>query len=130
MKTTMKTITAGTFIALLLIVGNANASKFDAKSLKATDSALKLENWMTDNSFWDVKSNSMVEYGQEMEETLKLENWMTNADVWNIGYTNETEASLEIENWMIDKAVWNKDVQVAEAKLTVEDWMINNEFWQ
>jgi hypothetical protein len=125
MKTTIKQIATGTFIALLFLVGNAKAS-----CLENNETNLQLENWMTDYSIWDIKSYNVAELGNEMEETLFVEDWMTNENVWNLGFINETETSLELENWMTDEEVWNKNVQIAESTLTVEDWMISNEFWQ
>lgn len=130
MKTTIKQITAGTFIALLLMVGNVKAAETNASILESNETNLQLEDWMTDETIWNTISFKMAEYGQEMEEALIIESWMTNADLWNLSYFNETETSLELENWMTDEEVWDKDIQFAEATLTVEDWMINNEFWQ
>jgi len=128
MKTTIKQITAGTFIALLFLVGNAKGT--EASCLESNETNLHLESWMTDSSIWDVKSYNISEYSQETEEALIVESWMTSADVWSLDYINETEASLELENWMTNEDVWNKNVQLAEATLAVEDWMVNNEFWQ
>jgi hypothetical protein len=130
MKTNIKQIAAGTFIALLLIIGNVKTT--EASCCASNETNLQMENWMTDYSIWDVKYKNIADYGQETESSLELENWMTNAETWisNFNFEEATEESLELEGWMTDNETWNNDVQIAEATLNVEDWMINNEFWQ
>ncbi len=83
MKTTIKQITAGTFIALLLIVGNVKASETCVSILKSNETTLQLESWMTNEAIWNPVSFEMAEYGQEMEEALIVENWMISSEKCN-----------------------------------------------
>lgn len=100
MKTTLKQITAGTFIALLLMVGNVKASETEATSLKATETSLQLENWMTNETIWNT--NSFV---QETEKGMELESWMTSDETWKVE-DMDVEPELTVENWMINDNIW------------------------
>ncbi len=111
MKTNMKQFTAGTFIALLLLVGNVNAEGTEAKAKAASreiiETTLQVEKWMTDESIWNTKSTFIYETGPGTETSLELENWMTSAEIWNINSNvEETETELTVENWMISENVW------------------------
>lgn len=133
MKTTVKQLTAGTFIALLLLVGNVNAKGTEAKasSHENIETTLQLEKWMTNEVIWNSNSFSFSEINQETEASLGLENWMTSAETWNVNnnFVEETEAGLEIENWMTSEETWNVEKTEAETELAVEGWMINNSVW-
>ena len=135
MKTTMKQLAAGTFIALLLLVGNVNAEGTETRALihKATETTLEVEEWMTNETIWNTNSFNFGEYLQETESNLTLENWMINEDIWNSSYVfaEEAESALELECWMTCKKVWNNnnDVEETETELTVENWMISEMVW-
>ena len=113
MKTTMKQLTAGTILALLLLVGNAQAKGTEAKasSHDAIETELQLENWMIDDSIWNTNTIAFVEMEQETEGNLDIETWMTSENTWEVVNTievqNETEKELQVENWMINNKVWN-----------------------
>jgi hypothetical protein len=132
MKTTLKQITAGTFIALLFLVGNAKATEIKATSLKAVETTLQLENWMTDEVIWNTTTFNITDFTQETEANLELENWMTNAELWNINtnFVEETESGLELEDWMTNEETWNAEDTNVEPNLTVEFWMINSKLWE
>ena len=134
MKTTMKHLAAGTFIALLLLVGNVNAKGTETKasSHENIESTLQLENWMTDESVWNTNSLSIIEFVQETETGMDLETWMTSADTWNLNsnYVEEAESGLEIENWMTNEETWNINSIGSETELKVENWMIDNNIWK
>jgi len=132
MKTSVKQLAAGTFIALLLLVGNVKANESKASSLKTVETNLELENWMTDETIWNINSINIAEYVQETETDLILESWMTNEETWNLEYSfvEEAETAMELEGWMIKDEVWNANVINNESELTVEPWMINNNFWE
>ena len=104
MKTTVKQIAAVTFIALILLVGNAKADGTEtiASSHENIETTLQLENWMTDETIWNTNS---LEFVQETEATLELENWMINDDKWNTENTY-IETELTVEPWMIDNNIW------------------------
>jgi hypothetical protein len=133
MKTTVKQLTAGTFIAFLLLVGNVNAKGTEAKasSHESIETTLQLEKWMTNEVIWNSNSFSFSEINQETEASLGLENWMTSDETWNLNnnFVEETEAGLEIENWMTSEETWNVEKTEAETELAVEGWMINNSVW-
>ena len=135
MKTTMKQLAGGTFIALLLLVGNVKAEGTETKaSSQAIETSLQVEKWMTDETIWNTKSISFVEIVPETESTLELENWMTSTETWNLNYSfvEETETGMELESWMTSEETWNSNSNVEEKEtgLTVESWMINNNVWE
>lgn len=133
MKTIMKHLTAGTFIALLLLVGNVSAKGTEAKasSHESIESALELENWMTNESLWNTNSAEFTEFVEETEMNLEIENWMTNSETWNLNnsFVEETETSMELENWMTSDETWNLSDENNEPELKVENWMISNNVW-
>jgi hypothetical protein len=113
MKTTMKNLAAGTFIAFLLIVGNVKAEGTETKATtQAVETALQLENWMMDEEVWNKKPTTYYEIHQEAEPILLLEDWMTNAKAWNLNHNfvevTETETEMELENWMTNEKLWNR----------------------
>ena len=132
MKTTVKHLTAGTFIALLLLVGNVNAKGTEAKasSHENIETTLHLEKWMTDEFVWNTNSINSTEIGQETETGLSLENWMTNQETWSVNnnFVEETEAAMELENWMTNENTWNLNDLSQESELTVESWMVEYKF--
>jgi hypothetical protein len=134
MKTTMKHLAAGTFIALLLLVGNVNAEGTETKASnhESIESTLQLENWMTDESVWNANSLNIVEFAQETEAGMDLETWMTNSETWNVSnnFVEETVTGLEIENWMTSEETWNVNNFDSETELEVENWMIDNNIWK
>jgi hypothetical protein len=132
MKTTMKHLAAGTFVALLLLVGNVQAEGTEAKAAsQAIETSLQVEKWMTDEAIWNTKTISFAEIAQET--TLELESWMTSAETWNLNnsYVEETEAGMELESWMTSEDTWKtiSNIQETETELTVENWMTNENNW-
>ena len=113
MKTTIKQLAAGTILGLLLLAVNVHAEgkgAIKASSLESIETTIELENWMIDETVWNVESFFYIE--DATEESLDLESWMVNDENWNniVSYENETEtdSSLELENWMTNSLVWNK----------------------
>ncbi|QIA06462.1 hypothetical protein [Draconibacterium halophilum] len=111
MKNTVKRIATGTFIALLLMVGNVKATELKvANSFNIeTETTLQMENWMTNQNIWNTNATNMVELIVETESSMAIENWMTNPEVWNStnSVVEEVETGMEIENWMINDKIWN-----------------------
>ena len=132
MKTTMKKLAAGTFIALLFMVVNVKAEGTETKASghEYIESELQLENWMTDETLWNSNPMNFVGISQESETAMEIENWMTNPGTWDFGYNfmDETEPALEIENWMTSEETWNTEVN-SDPELIVENWMINSKVW-
>jgi len=135
MKTTVKQLAAGTFIALLLLVGNVKAegTEIKASSRESIETTLQLEKWMTDENLWNPKSAINYEITQETETGLQLEKWMTSEKAWNLtsNYVEETEKPLEVECWMTCNEIWNSynSVEKTETELAVENWMTNESIW-
>ena len=130
----MKQLTAGTFIALLLLVGNVKAEGTEVKASgrENIETTLQIENWMTNDAIWNANTLNTTNFVQETEVGLELENWMTNSESWNAGYNfvEETETGLSLENWMIYQKIWDLNTTDYETELTVESWMTNNNIWK
>jgi len=133
MKTTVKQLAAGTFIALLLLVGNGYAKGTEAKasSHESIETTLQIEKWMINEVLWNTNAISIAKFIQETESSLELENWMTNSENWNLNtsFAEVSEESMELENWMTSEETWNVNDMNNETELTVENWMINNNVW-
>jgi len=129
MKNTLKQITAGSFVALLLIVGNVKAegTEIKASNNETMETTLQLEKWMTDASVWKTNSINIEEFILETEPSMELERWMTNADAWNLNnsFVQEVEADMELEGWMTNDEMWNTD-----NILSIEPWMTDNNIWE
>lgn len=134
MKTTMKQLTAGTFIALLLLVGNVKAEGIEVKASghESIETSLKLENWMTNEAIWNTNSANTAVFVKESETRLELEDWMTNPEMWNSSYkyVEESETGLSLESWMVNEKIWDLDSLGSESALAVENWMTNNNIWK
>lgn len=133
MKTTMKKLTAGAFVALLLLVGNvrADGTELKASSRENIETTLQLENWMIKETIWNTNSMGIADFVQETEASLEIENWMTKKEIWKAGelFVEETEAGMKLESWMTSEKTWNLNKMNAEEELRVEDWMVNNKAW-
>lgn len=130
MKTTMKQLAAGTFIAILLLVGSVNAKGTEkiASGHESIESSLQIEKWMTDEYLWNSNSTGITKIAVETDAKLEVENWMTNPVVWNpvTDFTQETEAGLVLENWMTSEATWSVISTESDSELTLENWMTEN----
>lgn len=135
MKTTMKQLTAVSFIALILLVSNVSAEGTQAKASGYVnnlnnESSLQIENWMINSEIWNVKTNTIY-FADQPEATLEVENWMvTNWEMQNM-LENQAEPALEVEIWMTSANVWNTTDFSAENEtaLNVENWMMENKAW-
>lgn len=130
----MKQLTAATFIALILLVGNVNAKGTEVKASghENIETTLQLEKWMTSETVWNTNSVNATKFVNETETSLEVENWMTNEKTWNLNnnFVQETESGMELESWMASEKVWNVNDFNSETDLTVENWMINNNVWK
>lgn len=109
MKATINKLAAAVIFAFILLAGNVRAEGNDAiaSSLENTiEATLQLENWMTDETVWNVTETSIT---MEAEEGLEMENWMISDSTWEVKTTQnvEKDADLQLEEWMINKKVWN-----------------------
>lgn len=134
MKTTIKQLATGTFIAILLMVGNVKATELKSSSLESIEieTTLQMENWMLSDLVWNKTSLKIAEFIQEAEPSMELENWMTDSESWNLNndFFEETDMVLELEGWMTNDATWNTINIDNEPKLTVENWMVNDSIWE
>jgi len=134
MKTTMKKLAAGTFIALILLVGNVQAEGTEAITpVKAIETTLHLEKWMTTENLWNSNSLDISGYTLETESSLELENWMISAETWHVNSSinEEKELEMELENWMTTSETWNiiDFNEETETEITVEHWMTSENIW-
>ena len=113
MKTTMKQLAAGTFLALLLMVTNVYAEGKEApnaSSREFVETTMELESWMIDDNIWNESSS--FANAEETEESLNLEYWMINDENWenveSMSIETETEIDLGLENWMTITMVFNR----------------------
>ncbi|MFA5327775.1 MAG: hypothetical protein WC384_08300 [Prolixibacteraceae bacterium] len=134
MKTTVKQFATGTFLALLLIVVNVKA---EGKVVKVSDSksmetAIQLENWMTDATIWNANSLAYTNFALYKEPALELEDWMSNEEIWKLNYNlaEEADKGMEIESWMTTNEIWNSINNDTDSKLTIEPWMIDEGSWK
>ena len=134
MKTTFKQLIAGTFIALLIVAGNnkAEATELKVSGLETAEKSLQIENWMTDETFWETNSFYTMNFSPATETTMKLESWMTNYSTWNSRYkfVAEAEAEMELESWMTNELLWNVEETNIETTMKLESWMVNSEIWK
>ncbi|HPF50189.1 MAG TPA: hypothetical protein PK335_01380 [Draconibacterium sp.] len=132
MKATVKQIATITFTALFLIALNVKAEGTENTALnnENIETALKLENWMTDETIWNTNSAMFIEIAPETE--LGLEEWMINSESWNIYFNieEETEAGLELEAWMTSDFTWNSNLIETEPELKLEYWMMDKNIWK
>lgn len=107
MKTTMKQLATVTFLAFLLLSGNANAHGTAVKHVcfEESESTLQVESWMTNESIWEVNSAVITEFTEEAEAGSAIEDWMTDYNIWNVK-TTENEPELSIEPCMISHKIW------------------------
>ena len=64
------------------------------------DGRLALEDWMTDNNYFEATSIPQV----EKENTLQVEDWMLDESLFCA--SQETESELKVEDWMTSDEVW------------------------
>ncbi len=134
MKTTMKQLATVTFLAFLLLTGNANAHGRAVKHacFDESEATLQVESWMTNETIWNSNTTVITEFKGESESEQIVENWMINTEIWNFNnvFAEATEAELAIENWMTDQNFWNFENAEMEPELALESWMTNNEIWK
>ena len=133
MKTIAKQIAAVTFSALILLAGtaSANGTEIKASGHEIAETSLQLEDWMTNENYWNTTTIKAADSQLETENTMELESWMTTESIWEVNnaFAPETEAALELENWMTDTAVWKQYETETEETLALEDWMTNPKVW-
>ncbi len=134
MKATVKQLATITFISLLLMVLNVKAEGTETAALnnETIETAMALENWMTDETIWNTNSTIIIDFAPESETELGLEEWMTNTESWNILFSIETEtdADLGVENWMISDSNWFILPLEKDSALQMESWMTDTKTWK
>ena len=107
MKTIVKQLATATIITLLLIVMNVKAegSEKRCSKFRNMETTLQLENWMTDETIWNVNSVNIEEFVQETETGLELEDWMINETTWNTKDI-KNESGLQIDSLRTAENIW------------------------
>lgn len=130
MKTTVKQIATGTLMVLLSLAINVQAHGTKSNASRHENNfepALHIENWMIDESTWNLSPSEETAIQTEHEAELKVEQWMTETYTWNAATILEeaTELPLQVEDWMTETQSWNYQLFSAEKEtaLVVENWM-------
>jgi hypothetical protein len=134
MKTIVKQLTTGIFFTLLLLAGTASAdgTEINASSHEISETSLQLEDWMTNENYWNTASAMASYYQVDTENALEVENWMTTESTWEVNsmFAPEAEAALSLEDWMTDTEVWQQNDATEEEALEMESWMTNASVWK
>jgi hypothetical protein len=74
MKTTVKQIATGTFIAILLMVGNVKATELKSSSRETIEieTTLQIKNWMVNDLVWNTNSINIANFVQETEPSMEI----------------------------------------------------------
>ncbi len=78
--------------------------------------------------------------GNPTETALEIEEWMYDASYWNYSWIAEADDSeIVIENWMADPDIWKfspnhdcaelNETDVRENMMSLDDWMKDPERW-
>ena len=136
MKTTVKQIATGTLMVLLSLAINVQAHGNKAHASRHENNfepALHIENWMIDESTWNLSPSEEIAIQTEQGAELKVEDWMTDTYFWDAATVLEevTELPLQVEGWMIDSKNWDNQSFLSEKEtaLVIEDWMVNSYSW-
>ncbi len=107
----------------------------DILASNPTETALEMEEWMYDASYWN---NTWIAEAGDSE--IVLENWMADASYWNYSWITEADDSeVVLENWMADPDLWKfsrnhdcaelNETDVRENMMSLDDWMKDPERW-
>jgi hypothetical protein len=85
-------------------VSQTSSTANDFFTETASESAIELEKWMTDESFFVAPA---ISFAAETEENLEVEEWMVNnQNFTKVENTTDNEIALSIEDWMLDESIW------------------------
>ncbi len=136
MKTTVKQIATGTLMVLLSLAINVQAHGIKAPASRHENNfepSLQIENWMIDESTWNLAPSEEIAIQTEQDAELKVEDWMTDTYVWDAATVLEevTELPLQVEDWMTETKIWDylQTSTETETALVVENWMISDYNW-
>jgi hypothetical protein len=135
MKTTVKQIATGTLMVLLSLAINvqAHGNKHASRHENNFEPALQIENWMIDESTWNLSPSEEIAVQTEQDAELKVEDWMTDTYAWDAAalIDEATELPLQVEDWMTDTKTWDnlKVTTETETALVIEDWMVSSYNW-
>ncbi|HCE56706.1 MAG TPA: hypothetical protein DER09_02640 [Prolixibacteraceae bacterium] len=100
-------------------------SSFAAYTAPATEEALTLENWMTDENRFD---GTETFFEPATEETLKVESWMTDeTNFTGSDKKQKTEKTVAFE--IYTSKFMYREVN-DEEELKIEPWMIDPQVWR
>ena len=77
-------ILSGFITEKALNVEASNAAFIYQSNMESSEEALELEDWMTDDSYWEMNTEKTEVKTEEQvsEENLAIEDWMTNDNLW------------------------------------------------
>lgn len=109
MKTTINYLITLAIFSVIIFTGNVNANENKVKASgheAIVETSLTIENWMTDQSVWNVKTKA--NFASEAEAELEMESWMTDENAWGVSFSGsiENEDHLILENWMTNDSYW------------------------
>ncbi len=68
-----------------------NFEEFEQKLID-NDPEIEIEEWMTDDSYWLISTDSYSTQNEEQDEEIKLDEWMYDLTYWNkVSYKHEIE---------------------------------------
>ena len=108
---TMRKLAMLILLAAFFFAANVNATETERKALihESIEAELEIEDWMTNESVWNMEQSTAIAITEELESGLEIENWMVNEEFWEIDIlTNEKEKELFVECWMISENLWNR----------------------
>ena len=110
MKTRIKTLTTALFLIVFFAAGNLSAkgTEVHASSQVETEQTMELENWMTNEYFWNENETIFIEDAQDVN--LEVESWMTKKEYWKelkLGkIEKDSDSDLATEKWMTNENIW------------------------
>ncbi len=92
------------------------------------ETALEMEKWMYDISYWNY---SWIAEADDPE--VLIEDWMADASYWNYSWIAEVnDPEVLIEEWMVDASYWNYSwiAEVNDPEVLIEEWMSDPDHWR
>jgi len=129
MKTIINNLKKYMLISLILISSGTMAAENGGYTLAPELNRIELP-----SVFVDILAGNPTETALEMEE------WMYDASYWNYSWIAEAgDSEIVIENWMADPDIWKfsrnhdcaelNETDVRENMMSLDDWMKDPERW-
>lgn len=105
-----------------------NSAESELKQIEL-ENWMSNKNYLDMNSSSELMKLKLLMNEKVFEADRKIENWMTDQNFWELkkfDHYNVNESSNEIEDWMLDDNFW---ILKEEDEKYIEDWMMDNKFW-